>query len=131
VLRNPPFIRGFWGKSNLRQGRPPDKDRGCLGTHPSKEHFGGSPISARDAPMMRTGWCLGTYPSKGHSRGSPISDRDAPPDKERGCLRTHPSKGHSRGGLISDRDSPLIRTRHPPLKRTFWGKSDLRLVHPP
>jgi len=107
VLRNPPFKRAFWGKSDLGQGRPPNKDRGYFGT----------------------------YPSKGHSGGSPITDRDAPPDGDRGCLRTHPSKGHYRGGLISDRDAPFDKDkaglRHPPFKMVFWGKSDLRQVRPP
>jgi hypothetical protein len=106
VLRNLPFKTGFWGNTGLRQVRPLMRTRRCLGTHPSKEHSGGSPISDWDVRLMRTGRCLGTHPSKGDFRGILISYRDAPLMRTGGCLRTHPSNGHSRGSPISDRDTP-------------------------
>jgi hypothetical protein len=46
----PSLQKGILGEVRSWTGTPPDENRGCLGTYPSKGHYGGSPISDRDAP---------------------------------------------------------------------------------
>jgi hypothetical protein len=63
--------------------------------------------------LMRTGGCLGTHPSKGHFQGSPILDKDTPPDEDRGCLVLVCNWPHSIGQnhfivmMLFNRDSAI------------------------
>jgi len=41
VLKNPPFKRAFYGKSNLGQGHPPGKDKAVLRNPSFKSAFWG------------------------------------------------------------------------------------------
>jgi hypothetical protein len=72
---------------------------------------------------MRTGGCLGTHPSKRHSAGSPISERDAHPDEDRGVLRNPPFKkafcwkSDLEQAHPPDEDKEVLR--NPPFKRAF------------
>jgi hypothetical protein len=85
----------------LNRHAPPDEDRGCLGTYPSKGDSGGSPITVRDAPLMRTEGVLRNPPFKRVFCGKSDLAHVRPPDEDRWVLRK------------------------PPFKRGFWGKSDL------